>query len=438
MHKNYASQLECIGEYDVVVCGGGPAGFCAGTQAARLGSKVAIVERNGMLGGILTSGGNDEIALFYAEGRQIISGIGWELAQSLARDGWAEMPDFQKDLEFHQLGVRVNIPMAAHQMDKMCLDARVSLHFYQPCADVVVEQVKGGNHICAVVVSTKAGLKLIRGSVFIDCTGDGDVAVWSGAEYEIGDPDTKALQPGTFRFFQTGYDEKDIDREQMEESCVRAFGKGRLKTGDIWPERKPNCARLIREHGNNVNHIYGVNGADSGSLSQAAITSRAALARVCNWLKEDVKCMDKAYPIGCSADIGIRESRRIMGDHYITCEEYLNAILYDDAICYAYYPVDLHRDEDIYLLKIASGKVPTIPYGALMPKGIDNLLMAGRCISSDRLANSGLRVKAPCMAMGQAAGAAAHLAVTQGQTVRGINIDELKQTLDQAGAIVPK
>ena len=430
-------QLICAGTYDIVVCGGGPAGFCAAVQAARCGSKVALLEKNGMLGGILTSGGNDEIALFYARGQQVISGIGWEFVQSLARSGWAHIPDFQAEHHFAKLGVRVNIPMAANLMDVFCLESGVSLHFYQPCIDVITSVDKKAKQINSVVIATKDGPRQIKGRIFIDCTGDGDIAAWAGAPYEIGDPVSKALQPATSRFFTVGYDENAINDLQLRHACDLGFSTGRLKTGDIWPEKHPNCKRLIQEHGNNVNHLYGVNGADSKSLSEAAITSHASVARVCNWLRENVEGAENAYPIALSADIGIRESRRIICEKYITAQEYLDAVQFDDAICYAYYPVDLHRNEDIQLIPLEQDQVPTIPYGAMIAKDLANLLVAGRCLSSDRLANAGLRVKAPCMAMGQAAGAAAHIAVTNHQSLRAIDIYELRQLLKKSGAIVP-
>jgi hypothetical protein len=149
-----------------------------------------------MLGGTLTSGGNDEIALFFANGKQVISGIGWEYVKSLEKMGWPHVPDFQQELPFWQLGVRVNIPMAAHLMDKMSLEAGVRLYLYQPCIDVISYKSNNQYQIEAIVISTKSGPKSIKAKVFIDCTGDGDIAVWSGAEYEIGDPETGALQPG--------------------------------------------------------------------------------------------------------------------------------------------------------------------------------------------------------------------------------------------------
>ena len=431
----YCRDLCLAGDYDVVVCGSGPAGFCAAVQAARLGLRTAVLEKNGMAGGTLTSGGNDEIALFYAEGKQIIRGIGWEFVEKLASAGWAEIPDFINETWFVNLGVRVNIPMAATFMDEMLLEAGADIFYYQPAVDVIMKQEPEPQlrTIESIVISTKGGLKAVTGKVFIDCSGDGDVAVWAGADYEISDN----LQPATYRFFETGYEKERVSANSISQSGYRAFAEGKLNRGDIWPEGAPNYHRIVREHGNNINHLYNVNGADSVSLTKAVIEARQGIKRVCEWLRSDVDGMEEAYPIALAETIGIRESRRIIGETYVTAEDYAAAIVYPDAISYAFYPLDLHTEHGVHRIDLKENKVPTIPFGALLPKKIKNLMVAGRCLSSDQMSNAALRVKAPCMAMGQAAGVAAFLAISKNLTLREIKINELKRLLIKYGAIVP-
>lgn len=440
MLYNYQKAIEVIAEYDVIICGGGPAGFCAAVQSARLGLKTALVEQHNMLGGALTSGGNTEIALFYAGDRQIISGIGWEFATKLAEEGWASIPEFREGVYHSQQAVSVNGPMAAAMMDKMCLEAGVELYFLQEVIDVITTESENGRHIEAVVISTGEGLAALKTKALVDCTGDGKACAMAGAKYELGDSNTKELQPGTLRFYLTGYNLKDMDQEQVEKAFANARSNDELLLGDYWPEGTGSPYGIFSSYGNNINHIFKLNGADSKTRTIAEIEGRKSVERIVQWARKNVKGAENIQAISIANEVCVRESRRIMCDKYITVEEYLSAKMYEDAVSYTYYPVDLHTNdhnalENIFLEK---GKVPTIPLGAMLPVGFENLLVAGRCISADRLAMSAIRVKASCMGMGQAAGAAAAMSVTTGKKLRELDILALRDILELHGAIVPK
>jgi len=431
-------EVESMASYDVLVCGGGPAGFPAAIQAARLGARTAIVESDGMLGGVMTAGGNPFVALFYARGRQIISGIGWEFVTRLAGEGWARIPDFQADLPHSRLGVEVNGPMAALCLDEMCAEAGVAVHFGQPVVDAVVEDGGGTRRLRAAVVSTRSGLRAIEAKVFIDCTGNGDLAAFCGAAFECGDPSTGALQPGTLRFYPVGYRLEDIDREKVREEFTRARESGELAHGDFWPESAAGAYAVFADGGNNINHVHPVNGADSRSLSAAEAAGRRSMARIVRWARRRIPGAGGFEPCAVASHVGLRESRRILGEATVTAEDYAAARRYPDAVCYAFYPIDLHQGgggKPLEFRPLEGDRVPTIPLGALLPRGFSNLLVAGRCVSSDRLANSAIRVKAPCMAMGQAAGAAA--AMARDGALRAVDPEGLKRTLSAAGAIVP-
>lgn len=446
-------EVPVAGEYEVVVCGAGPAGFCAAVQSARLGARTALVEATGGPGGVITGGGNPDIALFYAHRQHIIAGIGWEFVNELARDGWARIPDFFADLRHSQLGVRVNWPMAAHYMDQYCVRAGVDLYYHHPVADAAwresdrTQTGADGIVVDGVVVATKSGLQLIRGTVFVDATGDGDVAALAGMEYELGERYTGEVQPGTLRFYPTGFELSEIDEEQVRQTWTAARERGELLPGDYWPEPRGNPANMFRHLGNNFNHVHPINGADSRSRSEAEVRARESVARVTRWARAHVKGAERFEPLALGASVAVRESRRITGLEYVTEKDYFTARQWDDAICYAFYPIDLHRgvregQEDqeslrIRYLELSDGKVPTVPFGALVPRRSVNLLVAGRCVSSDRMANSAVRVKSPCMAMGQAAGAAATIALENEGRVRTVDTGRLRRLLVENDAIVP-
>jgi hypothetical protein len=180
----------------------------------------------------------------------------------------------------------------------------------------------------------------------------------------------------------------------------------------------------------NAIYVHDAISANSRTVTQANLTGRKA---VLEKVRKEKKRLMHLQP-----EAAFRESYRIEGETVITVDDYTSGRVFDDAICYAFYPVDIHTKEGVKPEPLAKGVVPTIPLSALIPKGSENIIVAGRCVSSDRLANSGLRVQAPCMAMGQAAGVAAALAVSKKSTPLKVPLNEIKETLIRHGAIVPK
>ncbi len=424
-------------KYDIIVAGCGCAGFAAAVQAGRLGKKVLIIEKNGMPGGILTVGGNNDIAQFYAHQKQIISGIGWEFVNLLKDEGGAAIPDMQRTGVPHwYYGVHVNIPLAAAKMDEMLLYAGVDICYEQFVCAANVESDHDNNRIKSVLVTSKSGLVEIEADTFIDCTGDGDLSVFAGADYECGEPTEKglSLQPGTIRAFLGGKISDDLAKS------IDSSLKDSIKSGELLPPdtKGTGIRQLLNSRYNNINHISGFNGADSHEKTLADIEGRQCVKRLFFALKKagispDLESM--------SPETAMRETRRIVCDTKITVDDYISARKYPDGICNSFYPIDLHRDGmgGIYQIFLTDGQVPSIPLSAMTVRGLSNLFVAGRCAWGDRLANSAYRVKASCMAMGQACGAAAAQAVDEnsGRT-RGLDIQKLRDTLVNSGAIVPE
>lgn len=410
--------------YDVIVCGCGSAGFCAAVQAARAGMRTAVLERYGMPGGIMTVYGNNDVAQFYAHHRQVISGIGWEFILRLNEKGYAPIPDMSVDAPHWHYGIRVNIPAAAHMMDVMLAESGADIYYGQPAVDAEASGPAGARRLDSVVVSTKAGLVRLKAKMFIDCTGDGDVCAWAGADFECGD----TLQPGTVRYYFANGAAADAETASAMAEAVKA---GRLLPPDTM---NLGIGQLIARDGNNCNHISDFNGADSAGKTLADIEGRAAVWRIMESLGGRGGMIANVAP-----GTAVRETRRIVCDRRITAEEYVSAYEYGDSVCYSFYPVDLHRsgDNGIEQVFIKDGLVPRIPLSALTVKGFGNLYAAGRCASGDRLANSAYRVKASCMAMGQAAAAAAAVAVREGTDSRGVSLAAVKDLLREHGAIVP-
>ncbi|MBR5445107.1 MAG: FAD-dependent oxidoreductase [Clostridia bacterium] len=425
--------------YDLIICGCGVAGFAAAVQGARAGLKTAVIERYGMPGGILTVGGNNDIAQFFAHHKQVIRGIGWEYVTRLADAGYAVIPDKMADGPHWIYGVHVNIPAAAYMMDMMLTEAGADLYYGQPVVSVETERTEDENGIRAtgIVIASKEGLRRLCGKVFIDCTGDGDAAVYAGAQFECGgESEDGFLQPGTLRFYLDKLDLPE-DIKQNADRILREYREnGKMDPTDV---RGRPIGLMLRERGNNIGHVSGINGADSDSRTAAEVAGRASVYRLMNALQDAGVPMDPFPPIEVIApETAVRESRRILCDGYMTEEKYVSGYEYPDAVCTSFYPIDLHRhgDNGIRQTFLTDGQIPTVPLSALIVKGISNMLVAGRCASGDRLANSAYRVKASCMAMGQAAAACAAVALRNGVSLRQADLEEIRTLLRQNDAIV--
>ena len=377
-------------EADVLVVGGGTAGTMAAIQAARAGARTVLVERSGQLGGTMTMGGVSFPGLFHAWGKQIIAGIGWELVrETVALDG-GRLPDFAVPPGRHwQHQVHINQYLYAILAEEKCLQAGVDIAYYEfplsaakTAAGWLIECVGPGIRrrvICKQLV---------------DCTGGADLVGMLGLPRLRGEE----TQPGSMLFrFDT------------------PFRPGREQPQAVY-----------------------VHGADSSASTTRTQANLAGRREILKRLRGKLTAgKDATRLVHMQPEAAYRESYRIVGETMITHEDYVAGRRFEDAICYAFYPVDLHTRSGVRPKPLAEGVVPTVPLRSLVPKGSRNLLVAGRCVSSDRLANSGLRVQAPCMAMGQAAGAAAALAALRKTTPLKVPLAEIHGLLRKHGAVVP-
>jgi len=242
----------------------------------------------------------------------------------------------------------------------------------------------------------------------------------------------KETQPGSLMFRIGGYDLGALDKKIIRERYDAAVNEGRLIKEDF----RNNIEGLLSSAGDNIHHIAGADSTTSETHSITNIKSRSTLLETLRFLRELPGC-EKTRLISMQPETGIRETYRIDGIYNITHEDYINGKVFDDAVSYSFYPIDVHDKNGVKPKHLAKGKVPTVPIRALIPKNSQNLLVAGRCVSSDRLANSALRVQASCMAMGQAVGVAAALASKTGKTPEEVPINDIRKLLEDHGAIVP-
>lgn len=419
--------------YDVIVLGGGTAGTVAAIQAGRAGARTLLVEKTGQLGGTMTNGGVNYPGLFHAWGRQVIAGIGWELVSRAVEEAGGTLPDFTDYRRpHHQLQVRVNGFLYAALCDEAVCEAGVATLFHaMPAAVAPVAQERGWN----VTVCTKTGLVEHRVAVLIDATADANAVGLAGLPLTV----PEETQPATLSCRAGGYDVSELDLDAIESAARTAVKEGRLACTDAgWNTARPNVRQWLRSRGANASHTHHINARDSDGKTRLEIESRQGLLRLYRFLKTQPGLADLTIDSVCP-ECGVRETATIQGKATVRAADYRSGRVWDDAVCYAFYPIDLHQSSGDGLGRepLREGIVPTVPRAALLPAGSRDLIAAGRCLASDRLANSALRVEASCMAMGQAAGAMAALAARSGTDPEQIPIQDLRTLLENHGAIVP-
>lgn len=410
--------------YDVVVVGGGTAGVIAAIQAGRAGAKTLLVEKNGMLGGTLTACGVLYPSYFFARGHQVIGGIGWELFRRAQAEAGASLPT-PMDGTRQQ---RIDPFLFAALADEMVLAAGVEPLFHAMPATAAFENGSWTMQIC-----TKSGLRTVVSRVLIDATGDANVVGLAG--FPLMRP--SVVQPATLSFVATGYDLETLDHDALNAAADAAIASGELLSTDLaWAGTSPYG--LLRKRGRNANHIRAPQAHTSEGRTRIEIESRRSLLRVFRFMRRQPGLggfrIEWCYP-----ETGIRESAMIIGKTTVTVDDYESGRFFDDAVCYAFYKIDEHLNDGggIRKRELKRGVLPTIPRGALLPADSRFLIVAGRCLASEREAQSALRVACPCMAMGQAAGAMAALSAQTGLDPEQLPLDDLYALLRRHDAVVP-
>ena len=436
-------------EYDVVVLGGGSAGICAAIAAARQGMRTLLVENTGWLGGIGATAAMVEFGAIVRDGVRVVGGVPYELMQRMRRFGAAE---YKAEYKGHTEGLYFAPETFAHVAMAMCEEAGVELLLHTRFIDSVVEN----GRLARVLVDNKAGLHFLCAKVFIDCTGDGDVFFKAGLPYELGRLSDGGTQPMTLVFFVNNVDYARFLREVERESngdpdpyfvkqVARAKADGKFRI----PITRPGSTGPVPRYGRpydlsccevfvNGTNILGKSGVDARALSAAECTARKQIYNLYEFLRAYVPGFEKCYISHVPCEIGVRETRRLRGAYMLSREDLLGQKSFADRIAIGFNTIDIHQvaGEDFDLTHFGPGQYYTVPYRCLISPALENLIVAGRCISATHEALGAVRVMVNTMPIAEAAGTAAACAVRQGVPVQRLDVGRLQALLRKNGAIL--
>lgn len=418
----YSKEIKLRTSVDVFVAGGGPAGVAAAVAAAREGKSVFLAEAQGSFGGLASAGLVPAFAAFGNGVDILCSGIGLEIRKKVSRD-----------FPIETRWTPINVEELKRAYDELVSESGVQYSFFTTLCDVV----KQGDRVEYAILSAKSGLFAVKAKIFIDCTGDGDLCALAGAEFEQGDEKGNVM-PATLCSIWANIDFSHAapDASRLEE----AISDGVFEIPD---RHLPGIYRTDTEKGiggGNVGHVAVVDPTDERSLTKAMVSGRRVLTQYERYYTEYLPGYEKAALVSSASMLGVRESRRIICDYTLTIDDFVARRNFPDEIGRYCYPVDIHADNsdtaayqqalEEYQTKYRykPGESYGIPYRCLIPKDLSNVLVAGRCIGSDRRMQSSVRVMPGCFITGEAAGRAAALACESGET-RLVDIRALQERL---------
>jgi hypothetical protein len=425
--SSFADKLPRAAGAPLVIVGGGPAGLCAAVAAAEQGVEVLLLERYGFVGGMATAGLVNPFMPYYTGGHLINRGLFERLVERLkAAGGWTARTDYWGRDAFDP-------EVLKQEALDMLLQAGVRLRLHT----LLVEVQAADGRVQRLLVAGKSGLEVVEGELFLDATGDGDLAAWAGAPFQEGRAADGLCQPLTLNFRVGGVaEEKMPSREEITQLYREARKRQELdnpRENVLWfYTTRPGEIHF------NTTRVVGHRATSTDDLSAAEITARRQVHQMMTFLRQHVPGFEQAHLLATAPQIGVRESRRILGRYYLTVDEVLAAADFPDTVARGCYPVDIHNPagEGTTIRSLPEGCSYGIPYRCLLPRGVDNLLVAGRPLSADHEAHSSLRVMPIAACVGEAAGVAAAHALAAGRSPERVDLEAVRARLRERGAVL--
>ena len=420
------------GSYDVVVVGAGSAGSAAAISSARLGARTLLVDRLPFLGGTSTAV-LDTFYAFYTPGeraRRVVGGLGWEVAEKLKADGMA----FERPNTYGAgTGVTYDPEVLKVVWERLAEDAQVDVLLHTWATGV---ELRDGRAV-AVRTWNKGGESVIQAGAIIDASGDADLCAMAGVPYEDArsTPNLQSLST-IFRVANVDTEKASaLPRAELWARMRRAAESGDYRLPRLegsW-HRTPH-AGVITVH---MTRIPNVDATDPEQLTRAEIEGRRQVREYHRFLRDKVPGFDRSVLVATSPAIGVRESRRVIGDYRLTRDDVLDARRFEDEIALCGAPIEDHAaGADTRWTYVPESGVYGIPYRCLLPEGVEGMLVAGRCFSATHDAHASARSMATCMAMGQAAGTAAAMSVASQATPRSVEHAALRSCLLENHALL--
>ncbi|MBQ2957029.1 MAG: FAD-dependent oxidoreductase [Clostridia bacterium] len=422
----YQKQIETRYTVDILVVGGGASGVAAAVSAARMGKKVLLCESNGCFGGAGTSGMVPAFGPFTDGVNVTCSGVGLEIRRNAA-----------KNIPVETYWTGFDAEELKREYDRILTEAGVEFLFFTTLCDVLTD----GDAIRCAVFTSRTGVFAVEASVYIDCTGDGNLIALAGGEFELGDNEGNVMPPTLC----TQWGDIDLDRYDM--GAVPVQLEKAIRDGVFTYEDRHLTGLFPREGGyagGNIGHIFGTDPLSERSLTDAMVWGRKSMLEYTRFYREYIPGCESIRLTGTAAMLGVRESRRIKCDYMLNVQDFLARADFDDEIGRYNYPVDIHImntdsgemerfKKEYETMRYQPGESYGIPYRSLIPVSFRNALTAGRCMGCDRQMEASIRVMPGCFITGQAAGTAAALAADSGD-VRAVPVRSLQAALVNAGA----
>jgi hypothetical protein len=426
-----SQHIPIVQRVDVLVVGGGMTGVAAAISAARMGAKVLIIEQYNCLGGVATAGWHNHISQFNAWSTQerVVGGIAYEVSARLVKQGFATTDG--SCVDFNVEGLKL-------VLDQMMAEEGVDVLYYTFYCDTLVEN----NTVIGGIIQNKSGRQAVLAYQVIDTTGDADAAAHAGVPFKMGRPEDGLCQPTTLMFILEGVDWPCVaewrTNYQMEEVWLKAQADGIMETFQNQIMGWWHTDVLPTQVGVNMTHMTHIDSTNAQDLTKATIEGRRQAHHLTEVFRKIVPGMENCYLISTAPAIGLRESRRIEGEVTLTEEDMLSGRQWEDAVGFGSFYIDIHNPAGPGMSDQTYRPEPgfhyQIPYRAMVPKGVDNLLVAGRCISVTHIALGSIRVMMTCMVLGEAAGAAAVLSLREEVPPRDLPPAVLQTQLQRQGA----